>query len=100
VPIFPYHDVAEAIERANATSYGLGGSVWSSDPERAQEVAEQLQSGMAWVNTHIVQNREAPFGGAKWSGIGSQNGLWSVYAYTDPQTIYRSRKGPTTYPAG
>jgi acyl-CoA reductase-like NAD-dependent aldehyde dehydrogenase len=91
LPVLPYTDVAEAVERANATTYGLGGSVWSSDPERAQAVAEQLESGTTWVNTHAVLSHEAPFQGVKWSGLGSENGLWSVYAYTDPQTVYRAR---------
>jgi acyl-CoA reductase-like NAD-dependent aldehyde dehydrogenase len=97
LPILTYREVSEAIERANATTYGLGSSVWSNDPVRAQAVAEQLETGSAWVNTHMALGLEQPFQGMKWSGLGSENGVWSVYAYTEVQTVYRSRSGPTTY---
>jgi acyl-CoA reductase-like NAD-dependent aldehyde dehydrogenase len=99
LPIMTYKTIEEAIERANATDYGLGASVWSADEERAAAVAERLESGNAWVNTHSQQSQNAPFSGVKYSGLGAQNGLWSIYAYTNPQTVWRSRKGPTTYGA-
>jgi acyl-CoA reductase-like NAD-dependent aldehyde dehydrogenase len=103
LPILTYHTVPEAIERANATNYGLGASVWSSDPLRAAEVAEKLEAGTVWVNTHQQVTHDAPFTGVKWSGLGSEMGLWSIYAYTDPQTLYRARsqvikKGPDAAP--
>jgi acyl-CoA reductase-like NAD-dependent aldehyde dehydrogenase len=97
LPILPYRDVAEAIDRANATTYGLGSSVWSNDPNRAQAVAEQLEAGTTWINTHAVLNHHAPFSGRKWSGLGQENGLYSVQAYCDTQTIYEGRSGPHTY---
>lgn len=97
LPVLAYRDVAEAIERANATTFGLGGSVWSDDPDRAQEVAEQIESGTTWVNTHMALGHEQPFQGMKWSGLGSENGRWSVFAYTEPQTVYRSRSGGFNY---
>jgi acyl-CoA reductase-like NAD-dependent aldehyde dehydrogenase len=91
LPVLSYHTIPEAIDRANATNYGLGASVWSSDPLRAAEVAEKLEAGTVWVNTHSQLSHDAPFAGMKWSGLGSEMGLWSIYAYTDPQTVYRSR---------
>jgi acyl-CoA reductase-like NAD-dependent aldehyde dehydrogenase len=91
LPVLSYQTITEAIGRANATSFGLGASVWSSDPVRAAEVAEKLEAGTVWVNTHSQLSHEAPFTGMKWSGLGSEMGLWSIYAYTDPQTVYRSR---------
>jgi acyl-CoA reductase-like NAD-dependent aldehyde dehydrogenase len=91
LPILTYRTVPEAIDRANATNYGLGASVWSSDPLRAAEVAEKLEAGTVWVNTHMQLTHDAPFTGMKWSGLGSEMGLWSIYAYTDPQTVYRTR---------
>jgi len=54
-------------------------------------VAEKLEAGTVWVNTHSQLTHDAPFTGVKWSGLGSEMGLWSIYAYTDPQTVYRSR---------
>jgi acyl-CoA reductase-like NAD-dependent aldehyde dehydrogenase len=91
LPVLTYRTVPEAIERANATNYGLGASVWSSDPLRAAEVAEKLEAGTVWVNTHMQLTHDAPFTGMKWSGLGSEMGLWSIYSYTDPQTVYRTR---------
>jgi acyl-CoA reductase-like NAD-dependent aldehyde dehydrogenase len=91
LPILTYRTVPEAIERANATSYGLGASVWSADPLRAAEVAEKLEAGTVWVNTHMQLTHDAPFTGMKHSGLGSEMGLWSIYAYTDPQTVFRTR---------
>jgi acyl-CoA reductase-like NAD-dependent aldehyde dehydrogenase len=91
LPILTYRTVAEAVERANATNYGLGASVWSADPLRAAEVAEKLEAGTVWVNTHMQLAHDAPFTGMKWSGLGSEMGLWSIYAYTDPQTVFRTR---------
>jgi acyl-CoA reductase-like NAD-dependent aldehyde dehydrogenase len=91
LPILTYRTVPEAVHRANATNYGLGASVWSADPLRAAEVAEQLEAGTVWVNTHTQLTHDAPFTGMKHSGLGSEMGLWSIYAYTDPQTVFRTR---------
>jgi acyl-CoA reductase-like NAD-dependent aldehyde dehydrogenase len=90
LPLISYRDVDEAVTRANATPYGLGASVWSANSERAAEIAERLDSGTVWINTHQQVTDKAPFGGRKASGLGSQNGIYSVYAFTDPQTVWRS----------
>ncbi len=74
LPIIRYSDVNDAIARANATEYGLGGSVWSSNVERAAELARQLESGTAWVNQHPVLSPLYPFAGAKQSGMGAESG--------------------------
>jgi acyl-CoA reductase-like NAD-dependent aldehyde dehydrogenase len=87
LPLLGYRDVAEAVERANATTFGLSGSVWSSDVARATEVASQLVCGTAWVNKHLDIVPHAPFGGAKWSGIGVENGPWGLLGFTEIQTI-------------
>lgn len=87
LPVLTYRDVDEAIERANDTMFGLSGSVWSGDAQRAAEVASQLECGTAWVNQHLNIIPHAPFGGAKWSGIGVENGHWGLYGFTETQTI-------------
>lgn len=87
LPILPYHDLDEALERANATQYGLSGSVWSADPGRASEIAGRLECGTAWVNQHLAIVPNAPFGGAKWSGIGVENGPWGLLGFTELQTV-------------
>ncbi len=74
LPIMPFRNVDDAVERANATHFGLSGSVWSKDLARATEVAGELECGTAWVNQHIAIRPDAPFGGCKWSGIGYENG--------------------------
>lgn len=98
MPLLSYRTVEEAVERANSTQYGLGGSVWSGDPARASAVAERLQSGTAWINTHAQSGLQAPFGGVKQSGLGSQHGIWGIDSLTDAQTVWQSRAGATTYP--
>jgi acyl-CoA reductase-like NAD-dependent aldehyde dehydrogenase len=97
LPVLSYATLEEAIERANGTTYGLGASVWSADPDRAAAVAERLEAGTAWVNTHAVIGHGAPFTGTKWSGLGSEGGIHSVYAYTDPHVVYRARSGANAY---
>jgi len=87
LPILRYRDVDDAVERANSTNYGLSGSVWSSDTERATEVALNLECGTAWVNQHLNIMPNVPFGGSKWSGIGVENGTWGLLGFTELQTV-------------
>ena len=87
LPVVPYADLDDAVERANATHFGLSGSVWSSDSAKAEEVAGRLECGTAWVNQHLNVLPHAPFGGAKWSGIGVENGPWGLLGFTEIQTI-------------
>jgi len=87
LPIVRYKDVDEAIEKANATHFGLSGSVWSNDTARATEIAKQLDCGTAWVNQHLAILPQTPFGGAKWSGIGVENGTWGLLGFTEIQTV-------------
>jgi len=91
LPVISYRDIGDAIDRANATHFGLSGSVWSSDPERAAAVAGQLECGTAWVNTHLALSPQQPFGGVKWSGIGVENGPWGLAEYTEFQVVHRSK---------
>ena len=88
VPLIRYRDVEDAIERANATHFGLSGSVWGSDLQRATEIAGRLECGTSWVNTHLAILPNAPFGGAKWSGIGVENGPWGLLGFTELQTVH------------
>jgi acyl-CoA reductase-like NAD-dependent aldehyde dehydrogenase len=89
LPVLAYDDLNEAIGRANGTMYGLGGSVWSSDVERAASVAVRLECGTVWVNRHLGLVPFAPFGGVKWSGIGVENGLRGLEGFTDLQVLHR-----------
>ena len=91
LPIISYRDLDDAVERANATHFGLSGSVWSADVERGAEVAARLECGTAWVNSHLQLAPHQPFGGAKWSGIGVENGPWGLYGFTELQVLYRAK---------
>ena len=87
VPILKYSDVEDAIFRANDTPYGLSGSVWSSDLERAIEIAKRLRVGTAWVNQHRATSAFVPFGGAKESGIGRQYSILGLKGYMEPEVL-------------
>ncbi len=79
--------VEDAIARANDTRYGLSGSVWSRDLERARQVAARLEVGTAWVNQHRITAADVPFGGAKESGMGRVYSRLGLNAYLEPQVI-------------
>jgi acyl-CoA reductase-like NAD-dependent aldehyde dehydrogenase len=91
LPILSYDDVDEAVRRANDTEYGLCGSVWSADDDRATEIAEQLDVGTAYVNTHAVLPVSVQFSGAKLSGVGVENGLPGLLSFTEPQVVHRAK---------
>jgi betaine-aldehyde dehydrogenase len=77
-----FTDDAEAIQRANATRYGLGASVWTSDTGRALRFARDIKAGNVWVNTHMLLATELPFGGFKASGYGREFGGGSIEEFT------------------
>jgi acyl-CoA reductase-like NAD-dependent aldehyde dehydrogenase len=91
LPVIPYRHIDEVLERANATSFGLSGSVWGTDVDRAIAVSDQLECGTAWVNTHLALAPQQPFGGFKWSGIGVENGPWGLSSFTEIQVRHRSK---------
>lgn len=87
LPIMKFHDTDEVIARANATRYGLGGSVWSADTDRAARLAQQLETGIAWVNHHLGSDPLMPFGGVKESGVGRENALAGLQHYMEAQAL-------------
>jgi acyl-CoA reductase-like NAD-dependent aldehyde dehydrogenase len=91
LPVIPYRDLDDAVARANGTNFGLSGSVWGADSERAARVAERLECGTSWVNTHLANAPFQPFGGMKWSGIGVENGAWGLMSFTDLQVVHRAK---------
>ena len=88
LPIIRYHDLEEAIAKANDNPSGLGGSVWSSDLEKARKVASRLECGSVWINKHGAIQPNAPFGGVKQSGIGVQFGAEGLKELTTVQTVF------------
>jgi acyl-CoA reductase-like NAD-dependent aldehyde dehydrogenase len=92
LPVLRYSDINEVIARANDTDFGLGGSVWSSDPDRAVRVATQVDAGMVWVNKHLDPSLDTPFAGAKQSGIGVEMGQEGLEEFTQPIIINMTKK--------
>ncbi|MGW3462081.1 aldehyde dehydrogenase family protein [Streptomyces olivaceoviridis] len=91
IPVIAYDDVSEAVARANATPFGLGGSVWG-DETTACEVAALLDCGTTWVNTHGELRHDVPFGGTRSSGVGVEYGRWGLLEYTRPRVRHVERQ--------
>ncbi|MEQ8262766.1 aldehyde dehydrogenase family protein [Pseudohaliea sp.] len=87
LPVMRFTDIDDVIRRSNALELGLGGSVWSADTVRATELASRLECGTAWVNDHAAIQPDAPFGGAKESGLGVEFGVHGLLEYTQIQTV-------------
>ena len=89
-PVATIHSFDEdenAIDYANITDYGLAGSVWCNNESRAKEIAEQIESGMVWINTWLHRDLRVPFGGVKASGVGREGGMWSVGFFSEAINI-------------
>ena len=91
LPVLAYRDLDEAVTDANNTKFGLCGSAWGTDVVRAKAVAERLQCGSTFVNTHAALQFDVPFAGAKWSGIGVENGIPGLLSFTEAQVVHTSR---------
>lgn len=87
LPIIKYRNLDEVMEEANRTHYGLGGSVWTSNLARGEQLVQQIESGTGWVNQHMDITPFAPFGGCKWSGLGYENGKWGYEEFTEMQVV-------------
>ncbi|WP_226949074.1 aldehyde dehydrogenase family protein [Rhizorhabdus wittichii] len=87
LPIISYTDLDDVVARANASPYGLGASVWSSDAARGAAVARRIESGTVWVNQHCAFGPDIPFPPAKESGLGVEWGRDGLLEYTAMQVI-------------
>lgn len=88
LPILRWTDEADVISRANAFEQALGASVWSSNIAKATKIADQLESGSVWVNSHFQVNANMPFGGHKASGIGMDWGIVGLKGWCNPQGFW------------
>lgn len=93
LPVIKYSDLDDAISRANRSPYGLGGSVWSGNLERAQQVAARLDSGTVWVNQHCAFGPHIPFPPAKESGLGVEWGKEGLEEFTAMQVVNINKAG-------
>jgi len=92
LPVIKYSDVDDAVSRANASSFALSGSVWSSNTERAWAVALNLDSGTVWVNTHGAVAAHIPFPTNKESGIGVERGVAGLQELSAMQVVFTHKK--------
>jgi succinate-semialdehyde dehydrogenase/glutarate-semialdehyde dehydrogenase len=103
VAVSPFETVNEAVERANATAYGLNASVWTRDTELGHRVATRLRTGTVNVNDAYAAawcSVDSPMGGMKQSGLGRRHGAEGMLRYTDAQTVAIQRGLPLAAPAG
>ena len=88
VCIRPFTNENDMLSEVNDTNYGLSGSVWSNDLNRALRVAQRVESGVISINSHSSVHTEAPFGGFKRSGLGRDLGMSAMEACTEVKNIY------------
>ena len=87
LPVIKFDDVEDVVARANASDYGLGGSVWSANVERAAAIAARIESGQVWVNQHIAIGPHIPMAGFKQSGLGVEQAEEGLAEYSQLQVI-------------
>jgi succinate-semialdehyde dehydrogenase/glutarate-semialdehyde dehydrogenase len=87
LPVWKVHGVEEAIERANATGYGLGSSIWTRSAVAIDRATRELEAGVTWVNQLHYGYDELPFGGTKQSGLGREHGLEALAEYTELKSV-------------
>ncbi len=88
VTVLPFDDEADAARLANATPYGLSGSIWTRDGARALRMVRAVQSGTLSVNSNSSVRYSTPFGGFKQSGIGRDLSMQALEHYSETKTVY------------
>ncbi len=88
LPIIKFAELDDVLSRTNQSSFGLGGSVWSTNLAQAEHVASQMETGTVWINSHSDLSPAAPFGGWKMSGLGYSFGLDGLLLFTHKQSVH------------
>ena len=89
----PFDDIDDVLRQANATQFGLGASVWTTNINRAHYMIPRLKAGTVWINTHNVLDLAVPFGGVKRSGVGRELGEEAILHHTELKTVTMSLGG-------
>ena len=91
LPVVRFEDVDDVIRRVNASPHGLGGSIWSSDVERAISLAERVETGTIWVNQHLAIGPHIPMAGFRQSGLGVEQSIEGLEEFTQLQVLNVAR---------
>ena len=83
-----FKDIEDLIKRANATTFGLGTGVWTTNVSKAHQVARALRAGSVWVNCYQAMDPAVPFGGYKMSGYGRESGKQHVEEYLNVKAVW------------
>jgi succinate-semialdehyde dehydrogenase/glutarate-semialdehyde dehydrogenase len=92
--VFRLKDAEEAIVRANDTRFGLGASVWTTDPDEQERFAGALEAGQVFVNALVASDPRVPFGGVKNSGYGRELSVHGIREFVNIKTIWANRSAP------
>jgi acyl-CoA reductase-like NAD-dependent aldehyde dehydrogenase len=87
LPVFRFSEFDDAVRRANETPYGLGSSLWTHDARLIHRAAQEIESGMTWVNQIHYGYDELPFGGVKASGYGKEHGVEALDSYVELKSV-------------
>ncbi|MDA0882017.1 MAG: aldehyde dehydrogenase [Bacteroidetes bacterium] len=87
VTITPFSSEEEVLKMANSVEYGLSATVWTENLTRAHRVANELQTGIAWINCWLLRDLRTPFGGTKASGVGREGGFEALRFFTEAQNV-------------
>jgi acyl-CoA reductase-like NAD-dependent aldehyde dehydrogenase len=82
-----FADEGDAVALANSTEYGLSAIIYTGSEERAHRVGSAIRAGTVWVNTFLVRDLTAPFGGCRISGIGREGGDYALDFHSDLKTL-------------
>ena len=85
--VYSYDSIDEAVELANDSSFGLSGSVWGKDTDKAEQIARRLEVGMTYVNEHGTTKAGLPFGGVRRSGYGRELGRWGFGEFANTKLV-------------
>ncbi len=87
VTLTPFDNEEDVLKMANSTIYGLAATVWTESLTKAHRVANNLHSGIVWVNCWLLRDLRTPFGGVKSSGIGREGGFEALRFFTEPKNV-------------
>ncbi len=87
VTIMPFESEDDVLVMANKVKYGLSATLWTNDLKRTMRMANQLQTGIVWVNTWMMRDLRTPFGGIKASGIGREGGFEALRFFTEAKNV-------------